>query len=93
MTNSTYYGATFLLAEDPGTERVAEIANTIAESHFRDTPCSHQLSAVLPQGLPVDVADQLLAQQRDLGPTAVFLLVAPSRETTRPKAPNVKIPS
>jgi hypothetical protein len=93
MTNSTYYGATFLLAEDPGADRVAEIANTIADSHFPETPCSHQLSSVLPVGLPVDVADQLLAHQKDLGPTALFLLVAPSRETTRPKAPNVKIPS
>lgn len=92
MTNSTYYGATFLLAADPGSARVAEIAKSVADDHFADLECSHRLTPTLPQGLPVDVADQLLAHQKDLGPSALFLLVEPTGSSDRSKAPNVKIP-
>lgn len=93
MTKTTYHGATFLLAEDPGAEGVANIVNTIVEDHFPDTQCSFELSKVLPTGLPVDVADQLLAHQKDLGPSALFLLVAPQVSNSNPKVPNGKIPS
>jgi hypothetical protein len=89
MTNSTYHGATFLLAEDPGTARLAEIATKISSDHFPEIECTHRLSPTLPQGLPVDVADQLLAHQKDLGLTAVFLLVEP---LSAKKAHNGKIP-
>jgi hypothetical protein len=90
MTNSTYHGATFLLAEDPGTARLAEIATSITNEHFPENECLHRLSPTLPQGLPVDVADQLLAHQKDLGPSALFLLVEP---LSTKKAPHGKIPS
>ena len=89
MTNSTYYGATFLLAEEPAPERIAEIVKTISDEHFPERECHHSLTRALPHGLPVDVADQLLAHQKDLGPSALFLLVEPS---DRNRAPNVKIP-
>lgn len=89
MTKSTYRGATYVLAEDPGAERVAEIVNSIQEKHFPNDQCSFELSKVLPNGLPVDVADQLLAHQKDLGESAVFLLVVPQLKST---VPNVKIP-
>lgn len=92
MTNSTYYGATYLLAEDPGAGRVAEIAKTISDDHFADLECIHRLSPTLPLGLPVDVADQLLAHQKDLGASALFLLVEPTNSSDRSKAQNVKIP-
>jgi hypothetical protein len=89
MTNSTYYGATFLLAEEPATERLAEIVKAISDEHFPDSECHYSLTRTLPLGLPVDVADQLLAHQKGLGPNALFLLVEPSSTA---KAPNVKIP-
>jgi hypothetical protein len=93
MTKTTYHGATFLLAEDPGAERVAEIVNTIVEEHFHETQCSFELSKILPNGLPVDVADQLLAHQKGLGPSALFLLVEPVGSNYTSKVPNGKIPS
>lgn len=91
MTKSTYYGATYLLAEDPGSERVAEIAKSISDDHFPSIECSHHLSPTLPTGLPVDVADQLQAHQKDLGTSALFLLVEPVNISDR-SAQNVKIP-
>lgn len=93
MTKTTYHGATYLLAEDPGAEGVAKLVNSIVEDHFPDTQCSFELTKVLPNGLPVDVADQLLAHQKGLGPSALFLLVEPVTSNYNSKVLNGKIPS
>lgn len=89
MTQSTYYGATLLLKTTPDQERIQEIAASMAAVHFPEREYSFRLSRSVPEGLPVDVSDQLSAGIRDLPEDAVFLLVSPVvKEPTR----NVKIP-
>lgn len=81
MTNS-YNGAILLLNCTPDSDTVAAISSDVAANHLRTDSYNYHLSTTLPEGTPVDVADQYTAQMRDLPTGSTYLLVYPVEEST-----------
>lgn len=72
----TDHNATLLLNHTPAPERLEEIAKSVAEEYFPDTEYDYTLAHELPQGTPVDVADQLTAQKNQT-PDAIYFILRP----------------
>ena len=64
-----------LLFDRPSDADAADIAANSSEQHFNSRDCTWHFSDVLPEGVPVDSADQLSAYKRDAGPGAIYLVI------------------
>jgi hypothetical protein len=87
-----FSGAVLILTDST---RAAEIADRVASGYFPDSPYHFTVTESTPTHLPVDLRDQISAQQRDLS-GAVVLTVYPyaATESNLPERPtHGKIPS
>jgi hypothetical protein len=76
-----YHGAILLLNSTPNDETTDSIAKDVAEVHFPEYSYRYRLTNSLPEGTPVDLADQYTASLRDLPTGATYLLVYPVEDS------------
>jgi hypothetical protein len=79
--NTSYHGAILLLNSTPDDDTTDNIAKDVAEEHFPEYSYRYRLTNELPDGTPVDLADQYSASLRDLPKGATYLLVYPVEES------------
>lgn len=80
MTNP-FHGAIILLNSTPDNDTCDAISKDIATDYFPSDNYNYRLSTTLPEGTPVDVADQYTAEMKDLPRGATYLLVYPVEES------------
>jgi hypothetical protein len=93
MTNTNDFAGAVLVLTD--SSRAAEIAERVSSGYFPDSEYHYSVTESIPEHLPVDLRDQISAQQRDLGEASVILTVYPwaATQSTLPERPtNGKIP-